>query len=794
MTKKNTEPARRLSLRQHAETEVHKTKTDIENMSSADIGKLVHELQVHQVELQMQNDELRRIEQELTESRAKYSDLYDFAPVGYITCDSQGTILEVNLTACSMLGVERNKLLHKHFQRFVVGNGGNTIHNHLQGIFQSRNTQTCEIRLENVLHENHFDARLESTLRESANGPQCRTAIIDITEQKIVEKALNESEQKYRAIFREAKDGVTLIDAETGYISDCNPEFERQSGRNLQQLEAMKIWETRPPEKTDDARQAFFKIREKGSGSAADLELQRPDGEIIPIEFKSSVVEIIGKQYIQSITRDISKRKKTEERLQRSERNLAEAQSLSHIGSWEWDPAADIITGSQEIYRIFGVDQGNLANLSDFSDRLHPDYREQVIQSMNDALKNKSEYNIQYQLVRPDGTVRAVHARGEVYFNDKSVPIRILGTIQDISENKQAEEALQRSESNYRTLVESSPDGIVSLEGKGYITDCNESIHLMLGYERNELKAMNFIELLADPSQIYLPSLRNNSSSKILELEGELVSLGGEVIPSWIKLVPIHDSNGNFVEFVMYIRDVSEHKRIDRLKDEFTNLVSHELRSPLTTVIGAINTALSEEGRLSPEETRQLLTDAAVEADSLSHILGNLLELSRAQANRLLLHSEQINIHNVTQQTIEGIKRQYRIHQFVLDIPENVPPVYADQLRVDRILYNLLENAAKYSPKGGEIKLTVQPQRECLLIGVSDQGIGISLEEQAILFKPFERLQEFRATGTVGTGLGLTVCERLVEAHGGRIWVESEPGNGSTFFLTLPYKESGEIS
>ena len=192
---KKGKPLNKMAIRQDAEAAAREIVTDIKNMSSADIEKLVHELQIHQIELQIQNDELRRIEQELTESREKYSDLYDFAPVGYVTCDSQGKILEVNLTACSMLGVERKKLLHKHFQRFVAGEDGNKIHNHLRGVFKSGNPQTCEIVLKSVLNETYFNARLESTLRESASGLQCRTAVIDITERKQAEEQASQSRE-----------------------------------------------------------------------------------------------------------------------------------------------------------------------------------------------------------------------------------------------------------------------------------------------------------------------------------------------------------------------------------------------------------------------------------------------------------------------------------------------------------------------------------------------------------------------------------------------------------------------
>ena len=138
------------------------------------------------------------------------------------------------------------------------------------------------------------------------------------------------------------------------------------------------------------------------------------------------------------------------------------------------------------------------------------------------------------------------------------------------------------------------------------------------------------------------------------------------------------------------------------------------------------------------------------------------------------------------QDTVEEIKRQSSAHQFVVDVPRKLPPVYADPLRLERILYNLLENAVKYSPQGEEIRVSVKPEKEHLIISVSDRGIGMSSADQAKLFGPFQRLEESRLEGVKGLGLGLLVCRRLVEAHGGRIWVESELGRGSTFFFTLP--------
>lgn len=205
MTTKKTNPVKKTPLRERAEAQAAKSETDLKNIPSADIEILVHELQVHQIELEMQNDELRKSEQQLAESQARYSDLYEFSPVGYFTCDSRGKILEINLTAVLMLGVERTKLLYKHFQRFVVREDVDTFHLHVQGIFQSGKPQTCEVRVNNIRNGMQFHARLESTLRKSAAGPQCRTVIIDVTELKQSEEEL----ARYRESLEELVDERT---------------------------------------------------------------------------------------------------------------------------------------------------------------------------------------------------------------------------------------------------------------------------------------------------------------------------------------------------------------------------------------------------------------------------------------------------------------------------------------------------------------------------------------------------------------------------------------------------------
>lgn len=357
-----------------------------------------------------------------------------------------------------------------------------------------------------------------------------------------------------------------------------------------------------------------------------------------------------------------------------------------------------------------------------------------------------------------------------------------------------AEEALQESEKRYRDLYEQAPDAYFSVGADGYIKRANLRATELLGYSREELVGRPVSDLYADTPDGKAAAegvfKRFLSGEEIRDQELEARRADGSSVWVSLSVRPIRDKEGRVVASRSMMVDITEQKRLDQLKDDFIGLVSHELRSPMTVITGAINTALTEAERLSPEETRQLLKDAALEAESLSNLLTNLLELSRVQAQRLVLYAEAISVKKVIRDAVDKIKRQSSTHKLVLSLPRHLPPVYADPLRLERILYNLLENAVKYSPPGGEVRVSVEPQEEHLVIGVSDQGIGISPADQKKLFEPFQRLEKSRLSGVRGVGLGLMVCRRLVEAHGGHIWVESKPGHGSSFFFTMPLSQT----
>jgi signal transduction histidine kinase len=264
----------------------------------------------------------------------------------------------------------------------------------------------------------------------------------------------------------------------------------------------------------------------------------------------------------------------------------------------------------------------------------------------------------------------------------------------------------------------------------------------------------------------------------------------GSTFDALVSVNLVTDADGKPIRIMASCVDITERKRLEQLKDEFIGLVSHELRTPLTVINGCLNTVISEWERLPSGETQQLLRDAVLESESLSYLIENLLELSRVQAQQLALYAEPTDVKTLVSGTITKVKRQAPSHQFTTSIPDGLKSINVDPLRIERILYNLLDNAAKYSPPGSQIKVSVKVEPEHLVIGVSDQGRGLSPGEQARIFSAFQRLENGRPDRVGGAGLGLVVCKRLVEAHGGEIWVESKKGKGSTFFFTLPYRKS----
>jgi PAS domain S-box-containing protein len=480
--------------------------------------------------------------------------------------------------------------------------------------------------------------------------------------------------------------------------------------------------------------------------------------------------------------------KQAKEALLENEQDLNRAQAVAHTGSWRLDVQRNQLLWSDETHRIFGIPRETLMTYETFLSSVHPEDWEYVDRKWTAALHGEP-YDIEHRIV-VDDEVKWVRERAELEFNSKGELKGGFGTVQDITERKRIENELRVKD----FAVTSAATGIAIADLDGIVTYVNLACLRMWDYEQEEevlgKPATNFF---ADDKEFGV-ALKAVLKEGVWQGEGKARRSDGPTFDVQVLANLVADADGEPFCIMASFVDITERKKLEQLKDEFIGLVSHELRTPLTVIGGCLSTLITEWNRLSPSEVQQLLKDALLESQSLSHLIENLLELSRAQAQQLTLYSEMIDIKSLVKETLHKIKQQAPSHRFVTSVPSEPMLMNADPLRIERILYNLLDNAAKYSPPDSQIKVSANAEPERLVIGVSDHGKGLSSSEQTRIFGPFQRLENNRPDQARGAGLGLMVCRRLVEAHGGEIWVESKKGRGSTFFFSLPRRKGTDAS
>ena len=236
----------------------------------------------------------------------------------------------------------------------------------------------------------------------------------------------------------------------------------------------------------------------------------------------------------------------------------------------------------------------------------------------------------------------------------------------------------------------------------------------------------------------------------------------------------------------MCIRD--RFREAEQLKSTFISVISHELKTPVSLIKGYAGTLLREDATWTKDTINESITVIEEEADRLANLIANLLEASRLQAGGIELNISTFNLENLTKQLSRKFQTQTTEHEITVYFPENFPLIEGDQERLLQALSNLLSNAIKYSPNGGPIKISGRTTRREIIVSVSDLGIGLPIGELDRIFNRFHRAKTAETSHTPGAGLGLYLTRAVIEAHHGRIWVDSDPGHGSTFHFSIPIK------
>lgn len=426
------------------------------------------------------------------------------------------------------------------------------------------------------------------------------------------------------------------------------------------------------------------------------------------------------------------------------------------------------------------------------------------------ALTTQDEWQGALPLRRSDGAFRRIAFRCRRMQMPGGRPF-VLNHGMDVTEQYEAEEALHLATRQRELILESVGDGIYGIDLEGRLTFINEAGARALGYQAEQIAGCDIHEVIHHSHADGTPY--SKSTSPILQAlrRGESIRMRDEVfwrqdgtaIPVEYSANPLID-DGRIAGMVVAFRDVTERRRLERMKDEFISTVSHELRTPLTSLRASLGLIASGSLDKRPEKQRQMIEMAIGNSDRLIRLVNDILDFDSVEKGRLPLHRRPVEAVDILRRAADiahNAASQSRIGFRIHAAPGLV--VFADEERVLQVLNELVGNAIKFSPPDTTILLAAQPApttapgsaaatlgEVCFI--VEDQGPGIAPEKLGRIFDRFQQgdASDTRALG--GTGLGLALCRSIVEQHGGRIWAESAPQKGSRFLFTLPAASSTE--
>jgi signal transduction histidine kinase len=239
------------------------------------------------------------------------------------------------------------------------------------------------------------------------------------------------------------------------------------------------------------------------------------------------------------------------------------------------------------------------------------------------------------------------------------------------------------------------------------------------------------------------------------------------------------------LNIIATLRDISKFRQAEEIKSTFVSVIGHELKTPVALIKGYVATLRRDDATWERAVVKDSLAVIEEEADHLTELIENLLDASRLQAGVLKINHADVSLPILATRVAERFRTQTQIHNLVVDFPDQFPIVLADEERLAQVLQNLISNAIKYSPAGGEIRISGQIRPDEVLVCVSDEGPGVAPEDIPYIFDRFYR-SNLAARTSKGVGLGLYLTRAIIEAHRGRIWVDSQPGQGAHIYFSLP--------
>lgn len=659
---------------------------------------------------------------------------------------------------------------------------------------------------------------------------------IDIGDRKRVEEALENNLAQLEAVLYHMTEGLIVLDPQ-GNILMMNPAA-------LTMHEFSSIEETRQPisvlaplfEAWDSEGQfldlADWPICRAVAGetfSGRRLQIRRVDtGRRWVAQYGGTSVRNKAGEAILAIViiSDVTAQHEVEEALRAHAERLSLALTASNMGDWLWDAQTDLVTFSERSAEIFGIPVEPSLTWAELSERLHEDDRDRTRLAVEQAIANHSDYDVEYRVLQPDGTVRWVAAKGRAQYDVAGQALRMRGVVQDVSDRKQAEteiallnQDLQNRVDELQTLFDVIPIGIlISQDVEFKRVQANPACAEILGISKNGNASatppegtppykifQNGKQIAPDETPLRYAAIHGvvveRAEVDILRYDGTLFNLFGYA-------APLFDIQGKPRGAIAAFLDITERKRAEaereqllerervareaaetanRVKDEFLAVLSHELRTPLNPILGW--TQMLRTGLMDAEKTAIALETIERNVKLQTQLIEDLLDISRILQGKLTLHVVPVDLATVIAAAAETVRlaAEAKSIQMQMWIEPAVGQVMGDPNRLQQVIWNLLSNAVKFTPAEGQICVRLERVDTNAQIQVSDTGMGISAEFLPYVFETFRQADGTTTRRFGGLGVGLSIVRHITEMHGGSVQaVSSGENQGATFTVRLP--------
>ncbi len=636
----------------------------------------------------------------------------------------------------------------------------------------------------------------------------------DISAQKAQSQALAASEQHNRLLFEHSPIGLALSRM-NGELVDVNPAFAAILGRTVAATLGLDYWCITPLEYAAQEKAQLRSLEKNGRYGPYEKEYLHQDGHRVPVRLRGMRIELEGEPYIWSSVEDITGLKAAEAELRQAQTEAAvalyrRAMEASSVGMSIADataPGLPLIYVNPAFERITGYTSAEVLGRN--CRFLQGAYSDQPgLKEIRAALVEQREGRALLHNYRKDGgsfwnelVITPVH-------DGSGKLTHFIGISQDVSQRIEMVAALKSSEARLLSVLESVVDGIIVIDQRGIVELFNTAAEHIFGYLAKEVLGRNVSMLMPEPFQSahdgYLRSYLETGRERIIGIGREVTGRrkDGSTFPMDLAVSPM--AVGDKRCFTGIVRDVTERKRLNweliqaleaaiagsRAKSEFLSSMSHELRTPLNAILG-FGQLLEMDRALAPEQVDNA-HEIVKAGRHLLTLINEVLDLARIESGKLTLSMEPVQLVELIEECaamveLGAIRQGLAFHRDMAHCQERW--VRADRLRLKQVLINLLSNAVKYNREGGSVHITCEFKSNGLVrLAVTDTGPGIPEDKLAELFTPFNRLG-LEAGAIEGSGIGLVISKRLVEMMGGEIGVDSQPGQGCTFWMELAETE-----